>query len=72
MLAGAIPLVPDRLSYVEMYYNQFKYNDKNILDKIKDMMYNYESYQTIMTLNTTFIMKNYFTGTILYDTIRNR
>ena len=72
MLSGAIPLVPDRLSYVEMYYIQFKYNDKNIVDKIKDMIYNYTSYQTIMALNTAFIMKNYFTGTILYDTIRNR
>jgi len=48
-IAGAIPIVPDRLSYTEMYSDEFKYSsDATILDVsliILDVMHNYSKYQ---------------------------
>ena len=55
-LAGAFPLVPDRLSYTEMYPDMFKYLDdytnvglsyegkKYLVNRIKDIIFNYEMY----------------------------
>ena len=50
-LAGALPLVPNRLSYTEMYTEEFKYNSNTDLDEleiiIKHMMTYYEYYKNI-------------------------
>lgn len=46
LLAGALPLVPDRLSYWEMYTDLFKYDNTDsvydIAERIKYMMTNYD------------------------------
>lgn len=55
-LAGAFPLVPDRLSYAEMYPDMFKYLDtytdiglsyegkNHLVSRIKDIIFNYDKY----------------------------
>jgi hypothetical protein len=56
---GSIPLVPDRLSYTEMYSDEFKYpseytqnflyyqsNSEKLIGKIDDIMTNYENYKS--------------------------
>jgi len=61
-LVGALPMVPDRLSYTEMALDKFKYpsewtesmesykkHKKQVMDKIVDYMENYEDY--LVSLN---------------------
>jgi hypothetical protein len=39
-LAGALPLVPDRLSYSEMYTDSFMYPDNATIEEIEDTIHN--------------------------------
>ena len=82
-LVGALPLVPDRLSYYEMYTDDFKYpnectinhsafqeNSKVVVDKIKDMIENYDEYK----LKNTELQLNldaFFNGSKLYQAIKD-
>jgi len=76
-LVGAIPLVPDRLSYKEMYTDAFKYpsewsenletaNIDALCDKIKDVINNYDKYANkLLDLK----LDNFFSGDKLYTVI---
>ena len=81
LMAGGVPLVPNRLSYVEMYddifkypskctYNWETYNDHKemLLGKIRTLMDNFDApeVQEAIKNNKEKLEKQYFTGTNLY------
>lgn len=75
-LAGALPLVPNRLSYAEMYTTEFMYDSNASLNDIeciiKDMMVNYESYKATRLVSlldklTTFFSSNELINTLLQN-----
>ena len=85
LMAGGMPLVPNRLSYVEMYDDIFKYpskctdNWKNYKDhkemlvgKIRTMMENFHSpeIQTAIKEQREKLTEQYFTATNLYQELR--
>jgi len=84
MLVDAIPMVPDRLSYTEMYNDEFKYPSEwteswdsyqkhkgKVINKLKDYMENYKSYHNYLNNNTTTLSKDFFGGSKLYQTIQD-
>jgi hypothetical protein len=79
-LAGAIPVVPDRCSYSEMYLNQFKYpsewtssydnyltNKQLLLDFIQDKIVNYEKYQKDLEHQRGILALQYLNADIMYS-----
>jgi len=82
-LVDAIPMVPDRLSYSEMALPEFKYPSKwtedwgsyvkyrgEIVNKIRDYMENYNDYLVSLDKQRTKLNKEFFSGTALYDAIK--
>lgn len=85
VLAGAIPMVPDRLSYTEMALPEFKYpsewtsNEHNYLQfsdkvarKIVDYMEKYNDYQSTLENQILKLSEEYFSGQMLYDIVKNK
>ncbi len=83
LLLDVIPMVPDRLSYSEMYEDDFKYpsdwtiNMQNyqthkgeILNKIVDYMDNYDRYRVKMQRQKQSLLSNFFHGKNLYQRIK--
>jgi hypothetical protein len=83
MLVGAIPMVPDRLSYTEMYDEEFKYPSEwteswdsytqyktKLVDRIRKYMKDYKNYDNYLNSNAVSLHKNFFSGSKLYDTIK--
>lgn len=85
LMAGGMPLVPNRLSYVEMYDDIFKYPSNCTVDwkgyqdhkemlvgKIETMMENFEAQeiQEAITSNRQKLLEQYFTATNLYQELR--
>jgi len=83
-LVGALPMVPDRLSYKEMSLDAFKYpsewtesyntyhnNKDKVIEKITDYMENYENYLPKLVKQVEKLKKQYFSGTDLYKEIKN-
>ena len=81
LLLDVIPMVPDRLSYTEMF-NDFKYpaewtssmkdylvHKDKILNTICDYMDNYDSYIIKMQQQKQSLKNNFFHGNNLYKTI---
>lgn len=81
-LVGALPLVPDRLSYSEMAVSSFKYSSdwtlswdmyqshkSELMLKIDNMMNNYDSYLSDLSNQVDILQNEYFNGTALYNTI---
>lgn len=81
-LAGAFPLVPDRLSYEEMYTEMFKYtsdctdaaeyNDysrKYLVDKIKSIILHYDSLVPEIKLLVSNHLNPYFSGVEIANNI---
>jgi len=81
-ILGAVPLVPDRLSYSEMYNGSYVYpsrltstfdeyisNKKLLIAKIKDVMNNYESYAASLPSGVEQL-DSFFNGTKLYEVIK--
>lgn len=79
-LAGAIPIVPDRCSYSEMYLKDFKYpsvwtnNYENyltykneLLDFIQDKVVNYNSYQDALEHQRGILVERYTNAHIMYN-----
>ncbi len=75
-------LVPDRLSYKEMFLDTFRYpsewtqdmqhyqlNKQKIMDKIVDMMENYSKYVTEIQRQKKQLQTQFFHGKNLYETI---
>ena len=72
-LVGALPMVPDRLSYKEMALDKFKYpsewtesmesykkHKKQVMDKIVDYMENYEDYLVSLNKQVYKLNGDYF------------
>jgi len=72
-LVGALPMVPDRLSYKEMALDKFKYpsewtesmesykkHKKQVMDKIVDYMENYEKYLVSLNKQVAKLNGDYF------------
>ena len=83
-LVGAIPMVPDRLSYREMALPEFKYPSewtesfKNYLhfkdqisDKIANYIEKYDDYYKSLEEQTSKLNRDYFSGQLLYEAIKN-
>lgn len=84
MLVGAIPMVPDRLSYSEMYDDVFKYpsewtenwdsyqaNKHKVADKLKGYIEKYKNYHNYLNTNVENMSTKFFSGVKLYDTIND-
>ncbi len=80
---NAIPMVPDRLSYSEMYFDTFKYpsnwtdNWSNYMDHrqmlvktIIDHMTFYETRLPMLHKQTEALRERFFTGTNIYNNLR--
>jgi len=62
-LLGAMPLVPNRLSYTEMYHDAFKYvNDNDIVQRIVDMLEFPKHKQDAYIHNVDYVGNNFFDG----------
>ena len=83
-VVDAIPMVPDRLSYTEMYYDTFKYpsewtenfesyavHRKEVCHKIIQYMDNYEKFLPMLKKQTTDLTDNFFTANGLYQQIKH-
>jgi len=60
MFLDCVPLVPDRLSYVELYDKSFRYENKNFNDCVKklyDMILHYNEYLVKLKENKTKIKR---------------
>jgi len=81
-VAGAIPMVPDRLSYSEMAKKEFKYpsewtadyaayldHREEIKEKIVEYMENYDKYRSAVKAQADVLSNEYFSGTKIYGTI---
>ena len=83
ILLDVIPMVPDRLSYSEMYEDDFKYpsewtinmqnyqeHKEKILNKITDYMDNYDRYRIKMQRQKQNLLNDFFHGKNLYQKIK--
>jgi len=83
LLVDAIPMVPDRLSYSEMAVPEFKYpsewtenfdkyieHKENVIMRIKDYMENYSNYLPNIHTQIKKLDTDFFSGQLLYKTIR--
>ena len=83
-LVGAMPMVPDRLSYSEMAMKDFKYPSKwtedfaaykanrdKVVARVRDYMENYNSFLPALYKQTTRLNGEFFSGKKLYETIAN-
>jgi hypothetical protein len=83
-LVNAIPMVPDRLSYSEMALPEFKYPSAwtddfasyrkhrgEVVDRVRHYMENYNDYLVSLNKQVTKLNKDYFSGTVLYEAIKN-
>lgn len=81
-LAGAIPVVPDRASYAEMYLPEFKYpshwtsswenyeaNRDNVYKFIHERVRNREQYMSALKTQQQILMDNYLNANIMIDKI---
>jgi hypothetical protein len=79
---NAIPLVPDRLSYSEMYADMFKYPSEwsesfesyiqhkdELVAKITEFMTNYDAYTKLVPQQAQSLDKNFFSATHLLKNI---
>lgn len=86
LCAGAIPMVPDRLSYKEMYYDDFKYDSawtkdmegykqhkEELINRIRHLMDDFHTthMQTTIHNNRDFLELEYFSAGGLIDALLN-
>jgi hypothetical protein len=82
-VVDAIPMVPDRLSYTEMYYDTFKYpsawtedfhsytvHRKELCQKIIQYMDNYGKFLPMLKKQTQDLTDNFFTANGLYQQLK--
>ena len=82
-IVGAIPMVPDRLSYTEMYYDTFKYpstwteNFKSyeasrpfLVSKIMQYMENYTKFIPTVHKQSKDLHEQFFSATRLLENIK--
>lgn len=86
LCAGAIPMVPDRLSYKEMYHDEFKYESKwtrnmdgytkyknELISRIRHLMDDFHTNHMTSTIhnNREFLEKEYFSAKGLIDVLQH-
>jgi hypothetical protein len=82
-LVGAIPMMPDRLSYTEMYDDDFKYpsewtesfdsytkHKSKLIEKLKNYMLYHKNYHNQLNTESAKLTANFFSGTEMYKTIK--
>ena len=82
LILDTMVMVPDRLSYQEMFLDTFKYpsvwtedmkqyqqNKQKVMDKIVDLMENYSKYITEIKRQKKKLQTEFFHGKNLYETI---
>lgn len=82
VLTGAIPIVPDRCSYAEMYLPEFKYPSEwtssydnyltykqNLLDFIDEKLDNYDKYQDLIQQQQQILIRDYLNSSIMINRI---
>jgi hypothetical protein len=83
-LVGAIPLVPHRLSYSEMYigdpwaypslwtesYSSFLHHKQDLCDRIVHMMDNYDNFNFRLNILARTLSENFFSATTLLENIK--
>jgi hypothetical protein len=82
IVLDTIAMVPDRLSYKEMFFDDFKYpsewseniesyrkNKQKLIDRIVDYMENYSKYLTTINKQKKQLQHDYFHGFNLYEAI---
>lgn len=83
-LVGAIPMVPNRLSYTEMYFDTFKYpsdwtrsyedyekSKNSICDKIVDYIENYDQYKVRLNTQADVLTRNFFSADMLLEKLND-
>lgn len=71
-MCGCIPVLPNRLSYREMYDTTFIYhNIDEAARMIKNFIENYEKYLIKLNKNVQSIQRIYFTGEQMYKSIKS-
>jgi len=81
-LTGAIPIVPDRASYAEMYMDEFKYpsewtasytdyvlNKENIIGFINERIQNRSKFLPALQRQQKILIDNYMNANIMFDKI---
>lgn len=82
LLAGTIPMVPDRLSYKEMYFNEFKYPSKwsdgvkepnlvSLAERIKHYMDHFPSFCASIQQNKEAAIIDYLTAFPMFRALAN-
>ena len=77
---GVIPMVPDRLSYSEMYSDEFKYPSAwsesyetadidSLVDRVKHYIDNYETISQSLDNERQRLQDKFFSATNLYDNL---
>jgi len=82
LILDTMVMVPDRLSYQEMFLDTFRYpsawtkdmqhyhnNKQKVIDRIVDMMENYPKYRAEIQRQKKKLQTEYFHGQNLYETI---
>lgn len=82
VLTGAIPVVPDRCSYSEMYLPEFKYpsewtssydnyltHRQSLLELIDDKLNNFDAYQPLIKQQQDILIQDYLNSTVMINTI---
>lgn len=82
-LVDAVPIVPDRLSYVEMYADIWRYPDEwtesfenyllykdQLVTKIVDYMTDYDEYRKLVPKQASSLTKWFFSATNLINNVR--
>jgi len=83
MLVGAIPMIPDRLSYQEMYDDLFKYPSEwtesfdsylthktQLINRIREHMENFEARHDFVRSNAEYLTIEFFSATKLLENIK--
>lgn len=85
VLTGAIPVVPDRCSYAEMYLPEFKYPTEwtenyeqyihyrhDMVEFINTRLDNFKDYQELVKKQQDILINNYLSSSIMIDNILNK
>lgn len=80
VLAGVIPVLPDRCSYAEMYLAEFKYPSEwtasydayqihkaELVSFIQDRIDHYENYQSLLQKQKEILMKDYLNAGVMVN-----
>ena len=84
VLTGAIPVVPDRCSYSEMYLDEFKYpsewtinqesyekNKHRVVEFIQDKLDNYSNYHNLIREQQSILVQDYLSCDVMMDRLLN-